>query len=321
MVMAGKGRTGLGGFVLGIALGPIGLIIALLIRPSEESEAEREMRVDQIKQARLEGRPDPPDNRRKPASSVGSVLVDVLVALLIMIFGQIVFARIAGVPEGDTPPDWAQFAPLVLAMIYLGWRTLRRSRQRREAEARMEESAPEREGWDESERLDSPPMDDYEWRSRLESSIRNLGRDAFGQFTIRILGALAVIDVKVERIAFDGAVECFGVHDDEERASVYAIFRRSFGALGANQIRDLRASMEGRAAEGLFVSNGEFSSSAIDEADSGEEPIELVDGDELLDLMYTNRLGLIFDELGRVTGVDDEWFRGLGRDERVRDGD
>jgi len=254
-------------------------------------------------------------------SNMRSVLVDVLVALLIMIFGGIIFARIAGVEEGETAPDWAQFAPLVLAMIYLGWRTLRRGRQRREAEARMEESGEGREGWGDEDRSDVPPMDDYEWRSRLESSIRNLGRDAFEQFTIRILSALAVVDVKVERIAFDGAVECVGVHDDEERASVYAIFRRSFGSLGANQIRDLRASMEGKAAEGLFVSNGEFSSSAIDEADGGEQPIELVDGDELLDLMYTNRLGLIFDEIGRVTGVDDEWFRGLARDQRVRDGD
>ncbi|MXY84936.1 MAG: hypothetical protein F4Y95_00145, partial [Chloroflexi bacterium] len=154
-------------------------------------------------------------------SNMRSVLVDVLVALLIMIFGGIIFARLAGVEEGETAPDWAQFAPLVLAMIYLGWRTLRRSRQRREAEARMEESAPERDGWGDEGRADVPPMDDYEWRSRLESSIRNLGRDAFEQFTIRILSALAVVDVKVERIAFDGAVESLGVHDDEERASVY----------------------------------------------------------------------------------------------------
>ncbi|MDE2966714.1 MAG: restriction endonuclease [Chloroflexota bacterium] len=257
-------------------------------------------------------------------SNMRSVLVDVLVALLILIFGGIIFARIAGVQEGETAPDWAQFAPLVLAMIYLGWRTLRRGRQRREAEAEMAEAGPEGGAWrdgPDGDRAADPPMDDYEWRSRLESSIRNLGRDAFEQFSIRILGALAVVDVRVERIAFDGAVECLGVHDDEERGSVYAIFRRSFGSLGANQIRDLRASMEGKAAEGLFISNGEFSSSAIDEADGGEPPIELVDGDELLDLMHTNRFGLIFDELGRVTGVDDDWFRGLARDERVRDGD
>ena len=257
-------------------------------------------------------------------NNLRAVLLDVLVALIILIAGGAIFARIAGVAEGEAAPGWVSIAPLVLAMIYLGWRTLRRGRQRREAEAEQAEQgeAPrERAGWGEAERVEDPPMDDYQWRSRLESSIRNLGRDAFEQFTLRVLDALGIVDVKVVRVAFDGAVECTGVHDDEERASVYAVCRRSFGSLGANQVRDLRALMDGQASEGLFITNGEFSSSAIDDADEGAEPIDLVDGDDLLDLMHTNRLGLVFDEIGRVTAIDEAWFRDLERDHRVRDGD
>ena len=257
-------------------------------------------------------------------SNMRAVLLDVLVALIILIAGGAVFARIAGVEEGEAAPTWVSIAPLVLAMIYLGWRTLRRGRQRREQEAERAEQGEvpqERAGWGEVDRVEDPPMDDYQWRSRLESSIRSLGRSAFEQFTIRILEALAIADVKVVRIAFDGAVECQGVRDDAERASIYAICRRSFGSLGANQVRDLRALMEGQAAEGLFISNGEFSSSAIDEADGGDQPIELVDGEDLLDLMYTNRLGLLFDEIGRVTAIDEAWFRSLERDFLTREED
>lgn len=257
-------------------------------------------------------------------SNMRPVLLDVLVALIILIAGGAVFARIAGVEEGEAAPTWVSIAPLVLAMIYLGWRTLRRGRQRREAEAELGDASRERDGRTELERVDDPPMDDYQWRSRLESSIRNLGRDAFEQFTIRILHALAIVDVKVVRVAFDGAVECTGVHDDEERAGVYAVCRRSFGSLGANQIRDLQALMtreDHQASEGLFISNGEFSSSAIDEANEGEQQIELVDGTELLDLMHTNRLGLIFDEIGRVTAIDEAWFRSLDGDVLIREDD
>jgi hypothetical protein len=250
-----------------------------------------------------------------------AVLLDVLVALIILIAGGEIFARIAGVQEGESAPAWVSIAPLVLAMIYLGWRTLRRGRQRREAEAEMAEAPREREEWPELEGASEPPMDEYAWRSQLESSIRNLGRDAFEQFSIRILNALAVVDVEVVKIAFDGAVECLAVRDDEDRASVYAIFRRSFGSLGANQIRDLRALMEDRASEGLFITNGEFSSSAIDEAVDGAETIDLVDGEDLIDLMHTNRLGLTFDEVGRVTAIDEAWFRDLARGEHFADGD
>ncbi len=257
-------------------------------------------------------------------SSMRGVLLDVLVALIILMLGGEILARIAGVEEGESAPAWVQFAPLVVAMLFLGWRTMRRGKQRREAEAQQAEQgepARERPGWGEVDRVDDLPMDDYQWRSRLEASIRNLGRDAFEKFTIRILEALAIADVKVVRIAFDGAVECQGVRDDAERASIYAICRRSFGSLGANQVRDLHALMEGQASEGLFITNGEFSSSAIDEADGGDQPIELVDGEDLLDLMYTNRLGLVFDEIGRVTAIDEAWFRSLERDFLTREDD
>ena len=37
--------------------------------------------------------------------------------------------------------------------------------------------------------------------------------------------------------------------------------------------------------------------------------------------MHTNRLGLVFDEIGRVTAIDEEWFRDLERDQRFADGD
>ena len=49
MIMSGKGRSGCGGFTLGVVLGPIGLIIALLLRPSEENEAQRQLRIEEIK--------------------------------------------------------------------------------------------------------------------------------------------------------------------------------------------------------------------------------------------------------------------------------
>lgn len=49
MIMSGRGRSGCGGFALGVLLGPIGLIIALLIRPSVQNEAERQMEIDALR--------------------------------------------------------------------------------------------------------------------------------------------------------------------------------------------------------------------------------------------------------------------------------
>lgn len=267
-----------------------------------------------------------------------NVLVDIAVALLILIAGGSILNAIVGVDEGETAPGWVGILPLVLAMIWLFWRTSRRRRQAQErTEAREAEDAvavesfPDdgyRDDVDDDRRFNlsidvgdpddsagdvqpsSGALDDSAWRGRLESAVRNLGRDAFEQFTLRIVAALELTDVSVERIAFDGAVECLARERDGD-ASVYVICRRSFGSLGANQVRDLRQLMEGKADEGLFISNADFSSAAVREAEGGDAPIELVDGSELLDLMLEQRIGLTFDASGSVTGVDHDWFRGL----------
>ena len=55
MIMSGKGRTGCGGFALGVVLGPIGLIVAMLFRPSVENEAERQLRIEELKRRRRDG--------------------------------------------------------------------------------------------------------------------------------------------------------------------------------------------------------------------------------------------------------------------------
>lgn len=54
IIMSRKGRSSCGGFALGVVLGPIGLIIALLVQPSEEHEAERQLRIEEIKRRKRE---------------------------------------------------------------------------------------------------------------------------------------------------------------------------------------------------------------------------------------------------------------------------
>lgn len=242
-----------------------------------------------------------------------SVLVDVVVALLILMVGGAIFARIAGVEEGESGPAWVQFAPLVLAMIYLGWRTMRRGRQRREAEQRAAEDAEAMDGRVEieAESVEVQPMSEFEWRSRVDSMIRNLGSDAFQRFTLEFLTAIGLSEIEVKRTAFDGAVECVATSGDADGVGVYVIFRRSFGSLGANQIRDLHERMDENDYEGLYITNGDYSASARTEAEASEGATRLIDGDEVIDLMQRHGLGLILDELGRVSAVDEAWFRAL----------
>ena len=122
------------------------------------------------------------------------------------------------------------------------------------------------------------------------------------------------------RVAFDGAVECVGTSADTAGVGVYVIFRRSFGSLGANQIRELHERMDADDFEGLYITNGDYSASARNEAESSEGATRLIDGDELIDLMRRQGLGLVLDDLGRVTAVDEAWFRSLESSDLTREG-
>ena len=52
--MTGKGRSGAGGLLLGLVFGIFGLILALLMRPSTEAEAMRQMEIEVKKQEAIE---------------------------------------------------------------------------------------------------------------------------------------------------------------------------------------------------------------------------------------------------------------------------
>ena len=56
---------------------------------------------------------------------------------------------------------------------------------------------------------------------------------------------------------------------------------------------DFRGAMQGRADKGLFITTGKFSAPAIEEANRpGATPIDLVDGDELVDKLRELQLGV-----------------------------
>ena len=64
-------------------------------------------------------------------------------------------------------------------------------------------------------------------------------------------------------------------------------------AVNASQVRDFRGAMMGRADKGIILTTGSFTADARKEAvRDGVPPIELVDGEKLLDMFEELELGL-----------------------------
>jgi restriction system protein len=82
--------------------------------------------------------------------------------------------------------------------------------------------------------------------------------------------------------------------------------KRYKGSVGTPQIRDFRGAMEGRADKGIILTTGTFTQEARREARrDGARPIELVDGDKVVDMFEKLEIGL---RPNRVFEVDDGFF-------------
>lgn len=74
-------------------------------------------------------------------------------------------------------------------------------------------------------------------------------------------------------------------------------------------MRDFRGAMQGRGEKGLIITTGRFTKEAKSEANrDGVTPIELIDGDRLVELFEKYRLGL---KPVTVFEIDQEFFKGF----------
>ena len=76
-----------------------------------------------------------------------------------------------------------------------------------------------------------------------------------------------------------------------------------------HHVRDFRGAMQGRGEKGLIITTGRFTKEAKNEANrDGVTPIELIDGDRLVELFEKYRLGL---KPVIVFEIDYEFFKGF----------
>lgn len=86
--------------------------------------------------------------------------------------------------------------------------------------------------------------------------------------------------------------------------------KRYRGAISAPQIRDFRGAMLGRAEKGIIITTGTFTSDASKEARrDGVPPIELVDGQKLIEMFEKLELGL---RPKKTYEVDRDFFAQFG---------
>ena len=158
------------------------------------------------------------------------------------------------------------------------------------------------------------PDETLDWREQLHQLLTNeISPASFERLTQRLLRESGFIHVEVTGRTGDGGIDGKGIARINGLMSFHIAFqcKKYKGSVRASEIRDFRGATIGKADRGLFITTGNFTKAAIDEATrDGAAPIDLVDGNQLADKLKGLALG-IKTELVEKVSIDPDWFINL----------
>lgn len=149
-----------------------------------------------------------------------------------------------------------------------------------------------------------------DYRDHILELVRKLPPNGFERLCQRLLREAGFQQVEVTGRSGDGGIDGKGLLQINPLLSMQVIFQSKRYQAGTSvtvsQIRDLRGAMAGRTDKGIFITTSTFTADARKEAlREGVAPIELVDGQKLVDMFVDLELGLV---PRKTYDVDEKFF-------------
>ena len=134
-----------------------------------------------------------------------------------------------------------------------------------------------------------------DYRAETLELLLTLPPSGFERLAQRILREAGFTQVAVTGQSGDGGIDGYGTLQINQLLSFKVLFqcKRYAKSVSPSQVRDFRGAMAGRADKGIIITTGTFTAEARRESSrDGVPPIELIDGEKLIDLLESLELGL-----------------------------
>jgi len=134
-----------------------------------------------------------------------------------------------------------------------------------------------------------------DYREEVLETMLALPPAGFERLAQRILRESGFTQVVVTGQSGDGGIDGFGILQVNPLVSFKVLFqcKRYAKSVAPSQVRDFRGAMSGRADKGIIITTGTFTQEAKREATrDGAPPVELIDGEKLIDMLEKLELGL-----------------------------
>jgi len=151
-----------------------------------------------------------------------------------------------------------------------------------------------------------------DWREQLMDLLGNMSPGAFERLAQRVLRESGFVQVEVTGRSGDGGIDGNGILR-LGLLSFHVSFqcKRWQGSVGPATVREFRGAMMGRADKGLIITTASFTKDALREATrDGAAAIDLVDGEQLMDMLKALGLGVTTRQV-EVVSVDRSWLEGI----------
>lgn len=133
------------------------------------------------------------------------------------------------------------------------------------------------------------------YRERVLRILWSLPAEGFERLSQRLLRESGFTQVTVTGRSRDGGIDGYGTLQVNPLVSFRVLFqcKKYEGSVLPSHVRDFRGAMTGRTDKGIIITTGTFTAEARREASrDGAPPIELIDGEKLIDMLQELELGL-----------------------------
>jgi len=153
--------------------------------------------------------------------------------------------------------------------------------------------------------------EDEEHTGELLNIIKNLSSAGFEKLCKRLLTEIGIHGIVITGGAGDQGIDGMGLVKLNDVVSLNIVFqcKRYKDSVVPHHVRDFRGAMQGRGEKGLIITTGRFTKESKNEANrDGVTPIELIDGERLVELFEKYQLGL---KPVTVYEIDNDFFKGF----------
>lgn len=158
-------------------------------------------------------------------------------------------------------------------------------------------------------KFESISTEEEEHSIGLIGLIQNLPASGFEKLCKRLLTEIGINEIVITGGSGDQGIDGKGVVKLNDVVSLNIVFqcKRYKETVSPHHVRDFRGAMQGRGEKGLIITTGRFTKEAKAEGSrDGVTPIELIDGNRLVELFEKYRLGL---KPVTVFEIDHDFFK------------